>query len=510
LVDVAAAKISTFASFSTDQTSALTNEQILKLSAAQLLTVPEANVAKLTAAQISDNVKVLPGLTQTYIDSLSDDAVAAITSTQIAKLATTTLESLTVNQAFSFGTEVEEWAAAKGYTVISKDAGTDVKGIDVDTTITAIAGSTVTAGKLAVAVTGTASAETIVGSSLADTITSGGATDSISAGAGNDTINAATDAYAVVDGGEGTDTLAITTAFDPASTDTLIVNVENVTITGASALTVDLTGQTDAFAITLSGAAGHTVTGGAGADSITGSTVADTITGGAGADTITGGLGIDNLTGGTEADTFVFAAVATAADASAATDVITDFTTGSDKLSLGTAATALAVKEVFTVTYTAAGFASGETITFGGVTHTGGSAGTLAIAAVATALDAAADWAVTGSGTTLTFTATKPGAVTDATTASFTGTGADTITALTVGTQGVDGNYFEGATVASVAAAITAAQVADVMYFFAYDGSANGYLVVDTATSSDSTGTNQIIQLTGIDATEIAYTDIIA
>jgi serralysin len=59
----------------------------------------------------------------------------------------------------------------------------------------------------------------------------------------------------------------------------------------------------------------------------------DTLIGGAGNDTLIGGTGIDTLTGGAGADTFVFAT----GDSSAASgqhDLITDFTSGTDKIDL--------------------------------------------------------------------------------------------------------------------------------------------------------------------------------
>jgi hypothetical protein len=83
-------------------------------------------------------------------------------------------------------------------------------------------------------------------------------------------------------------------------------------------------------------AAGFSLITGAGADALNGGTGADTLNGGAGNDTITGGVGVDRLTGGTGTDTFVFAANATGAvvSRSAASDVITDFVSGTDKLNI--------------------------------------------------------------------------------------------------------------------------------------------------------------------------------
>jgi hypothetical protein len=89
-------------------------------------------------------------------------------------------------------------------------------------------------------------------------------------------------------------------------------------------------------------ATGFKLTTGAGADTLTGGAGADTLIAGAGIDTLTGGVGIDTLTGGTGADTFVYATNASSAVVSslAAPDVITDFTSGTDKLSISQSITA--------------------------------------------------------------------------------------------------------------------------------------------------------------------------
>ncbi len=85
------------------------------------------------------------------------------------------------------------------------------------------------------------------------------------------------------------------------------------------------------------GAGADTLTGGAGNDVLSGSDGADVLSGGDGNDTITGGVGADNMTGGAGADTFIIAANTAVASSStaAATDVITGFTSGSDKLDVG-------------------------------------------------------------------------------------------------------------------------------------------------------------------------------
>ncbi|MDD5755563.1 MAG: hypothetical protein PHN45_12545, partial [Methylococcales bacterium] len=176
-------------------------------------------------------------------------------------------------------------------------------------------------------VAGTTTAETITGSSGADVINGGGtAADSIYGGAGNDTFafNLVTD---TLDGGDGSaDTLAITSAFS-GSVDALITNIEKITVISSTALTVDLTAQTEGFKITASGAGGQSITGSAGADSIVGTAATDTLIGGAGDDTLIGGLGADNLAGGADTDVFVIMPTDTGID------TITDFGYGADSFS---------------------------------------------------------------------------------------------------------------------------------------------------------------------------------
>jgi len=153
--------------------------------------------------------------------------------------------------------------------------------------------------------------------------------------------------------------------------------VGGIVINSATAATAGFTLTTGAGADTLTGGAGaDTLSGGAGIDTITGAAGADTIDGGAGADSITGGLGKDTMTGGTGADTFTFASNATAAttplsySTHSATDTITDFVSGTDKIA-GTGAVAflgvftniqaaLAANNVSTVADLSAAFVSGE------------------------------------------------------------------------------------------------------------------------------------------------------
>jgi hypothetical protein len=114
---------------------------------------------------------------------------------------------------------------------------------------------------------------------------------------------------------------------------------------GIALAEIDASGVGGVFAFTPSAlnsaAAGIKISAGTGAATLTGLAGADTLIGGAGIDTINGGTGADTLTGGGAADTFVITNNTAAAIHStlASPDVITDFVSGTDKLSIGTAPT---------------------------------------------------------------------------------------------------------------------------------------------------------------------------
>jgi hypothetical protein len=141
----------------------------------------------------------------------------------------------------------------------------------------------------------------IVGSAANNVINGNGGDDYINAGDGDDTITVdGTAEYAadVYVGGLGDDTLSITATTTVSTANANISGIENIAISGAS--TVVLTGQTEAFAISVT-------------DTVT------SLTTGAGADTIT-------LTAGTAANTLQFLSTS-------GNDTITVFDTTEDKLS---------------------------------------------------------------------------------------------------------------------------------------------------------------------------------
>ena len=113
---------------------------------------------------------------------------------------------------------------------------------------------------------------TITGSSSADSITTGSGNDTI-VGAQNDTL---------LNGGGGTDTLQVGASFTSTS-NTQIVNIENVALT--SAVTLNLANQTEGFTITGSSSA-DSITTGSGNDTIVGAENDTLLDGGGGTDTL--------------------------------------------------------------------------------------------------------------------------------------------------------------------------------------------------------------------------------
>jgi trimeric autotransporter adhesin len=176
--------------------------------------------------------------------------------------------------------------------------GTDTVQSLVTYTLGANVENLILTGASAINGTGNADANTITGNSAANTLTGGGGNDTLDGGAGNDTLVGGTgnDTYVVdstsdvitENAGEGTD------AVQASATYTLAANIENLTLTGASAING---------------------TGNSGANTIIGNTAANTLTGGAGNDILDGGAGNDTLVGGTDNDTYIV---------DSASDVITE------------------------------------------------------------------------------------------------------------------------------------------------------------------------------------------
>lgn len=189
-----------------------------------------------------------------------------------------------------------------------------------------------------------------------DVITLLGVTDAndivtITAGEGTDTLNISTD---LTDGTitlSGVDTIAIGANTATAVVDAALLNAQAYAITGQGTVTdvlqvqIDIAGSYDFSGLAID----QTLTKGLGglqitdntatATTIVGTSFADAITGGAGVNTITGGKGADVLTdAGTT--TFVFAA-GDSGKTTGTNDEIVGFDSGSDKISIGVAGSAI-------------------------------------------------------------------------------------------------------------------------------------------------------------------------
>ena len=152
---------------------------------------------------------------------------------------------------------------------------------------------------------GNSGANTLIGGEGNDILDGGTGADKMFGGAGDDiySVNISTDVITENDG-EGIDTVQSSITY------TLGINVENLTLTGASA--INGTGNT--------------------LDNIlTGNSGANILTGGTGNDTLFGGLGNDTLVGGAGNDIFVFDSVLNAATNK---DTISDFISGQDNIRL--------------------------------------------------------------------------------------------------------------------------------------------------------------------------------
>ena len=180
--------------------------------------------------------------------------------------------------------------------------------------------------------TGNSGINTLSGGDGNDTLDGGAGADTLIGGAGNDTYivdNALDIVNETISGSSGTDSV------NSSVTYTLGTNLENLTLTGSTAingtgnaLANSLTGNSGIN--TLSGGDGNdTLNGGAGADTLNGGAGVDVLIGGAGNDTLIGGLGNDTLTGGDGNDVFIFnTAIANNVD------TILDFVAGTDKIQL--------------------------------------------------------------------------------------------------------------------------------------------------------------------------------
>ncbi|MFN9600786.1 MAG: lectin-like protein, partial [Dolichospermum sp.] len=153
---------------------------------------------------------------------------------------------------------------------------------------------------------GGAGNDTLGGSVGKDTLSGGAGNDSLSGGYGNDILSGG---YGndTLGGGDGNDTLSGEIGDDiyivDSTTDTITENANEGTDTIQSSVTLTL--ATNVENLTLTGTTAINGTGNAGNNVITDNIANNTLNGGAGNDTLDGGASIDTLDGGAGTDTLI-------------------------------------------------------------------------------------------------------------------------------------------------------------------------------------------------------------
>ncbi len=182
------------------------------------------------------------------------------------------------------GTGNDTYILGAGDTIVeAASAGTDTVLTSVTYTLGANLENLTLTGTNAINGTGNTLANTLTGNSAANTLSGGTGADTMLGGAGNDIY--------VVDnvGDVVTETSTLATEIDTVQSSVTyslatLVNVENLTLTGTTAIN----------------ATGNTLN-----NILTGNSTVNTLTGGAGDDTLNGGTGADTMLGGAGNDTYV-------------------------------------------------------------------------------------------------------------------------------------------------------------------------------------------------------------
>jgi Ca2+-binding RTX toxin-like protein len=189
-------------------------------------------------------------------------------------------------------------------------------------------------GSAAINGTGNIGNNILTGNSAANRISGGGGNDTIFGGGGNDTLEGAAGNDSLT-GGDGVDTASYNGSAAAVTVNLSLTSAQNTVGAGTDTLTTieNLIGS--AYNDTLTGdAKANVLNGGAGNDSLVGGAGNDTLDGGSGNDKLDGGSSNDRLTGGAGNDAFIFKNVQESGTTAAASDVITDFVRGQDKIDL--------------------------------------------------------------------------------------------------------------------------------------------------------------------------------
>lgn len=214
--------------------------------------------------------------------------------------------------------------------VVTENAseGTDTVNAAVAWTLGTNVENLVLTGTSAINGTGNTLNNVLTGNSANNSLSGGAGADTMIGGLGNDTYTVDNTGDVITElSGEGTDAVSSSVTY------TLAVNVENLTLTGTTAIN----------------GTGNTLD-----NVLTGNSANNTLTGGAGNDTIDGGTGNDTMVGGAGNDTYVV---------NVSTDVVTEAANeGTDTVQSGVTLTLAANVENLTLTGTTAINGTGNTL----------------------------------------------------------------------------------------------------------------------------------------------------
>jgi Ca2+-binding RTX toxin-like protein len=236
------------------------------------------------------------------------------------------LDGGTGNDAMTGGAGNDTYVVDSTSDSVSDTGGTDLVQSSVTFTLGAGIENLTLTGSSAINGTGNGLANTITGNAGNNILNGNAGNDTLDGGAGADKLNGGTGDDAMA-GGAGNDTYVVDSAADSVSesstltseidlvqssvTFTLGANLENLTLTGSSAINGTGNGLNNTITGNsldniLSGDTGNdTLIGQGGNDTLNGGAGNDTLNGGAGNDTLDGGAGNDAMTGGAGNDTYV-------------------------------------------------------------------------------------------------------------------------------------------------------------------------------------------------------------